>query len=170
MDLMGSFSSQRVNTFNFFHIRGILGDNSLIFLFDTGAVCPIVGTNNLFRQVDGFSEKKDRFEHILRDAITSQSIQPRQHKVANSQLVDSYPCVCHHVAIENTEEIDFYFDISLENISIPLLGGSFIDDCAYSHAINSSINITAIKERAGESYYNECNILDFDRVVAEYVN
>lgn len=60
-------------------------------------------------------------------------------------------------------------DCSSQVVIYMLLGGSFIDDCGYSHAINSSINITAIKERAGESYYNECNVLDFDRVVAKYI-
>ena len=51
MDLIASISSQKINTFNFFTVHGILGDDDLIFLFDTGAICPVVGVNSFFRKV-----------------------------------------------------------------------------------------------------------------------
>ena len=35
---MGSFSSKKVNTFNFFYVNGVIGDNELLFLFDTGSL------------------------------------------------------------------------------------------------------------------------------------
>ena len=122
----------------------------------------------MFASEDRFTDKKDKFEQILKKEIVEQNVEARKHKVANKQLVYSYPCVCHHVSIQDAGEIEFYFDITFDDMYLPLLGGSFIDDCAYSHAINSNINITAIKERAGESYYIGHNVLDFDKVVAEY--
>lgn len=74
----------------------------------------------------------------------------------------------HNVSIENTAKRDFYFDISFDEISIPLLGSSFIDDCAYSHAINGNLNITGMKNKTGTGYYDENNVLDFDAVVAKF--
>lgn len=60
------------------------------------------------------------------------------------------------------------FDISFDDISIPLLGSSFIDDCAYSHAINGNLNITGMKPQAGVGYYSGRNVLDFDKVAAAF--
>ena len=59
-------------------------------------------------------------------------------------------------------------DISFDEISIPLLGSSFIDDCSYSHSIGSSLSITAIKDNAGSVFYSEANVLDFNVVLKEY--
>ena len=165
MDLMASFSSRKVNTFNFFSFYGILGDNGLVFLFDTGAACPVVGINNFFDTSDD-SNDRTKLEQLLRDEIATQKVLPRPIplKAANNQPVTTYPCVCHHVSIENTRERDFYFDISFDDISIPLLGSSFIDDCAYSHAINGNLSITGMKQQAGVVYYTGRNVLEFDTV------
>lgn len=169
MDLIASFSSQKVNTFNFFVIRGIFGNAGLFFLFDTGAVCPVVGINNFF-DIGDESSSKSNLEQIIHQEITAQHISPRPIplKAANNQPVTTYPCVCHHVSIENTAERDFYFDISFDDISIPLLGSSFIDDCAYSHAINGNLNITGMKPQAGAGYYAGRNVLDFDKVAEKF--
>lgn len=169
MDLIASFSSQKVNAFNFFVLHGILGDDDLIFLFDTGAICPVVGVNSFFRK--GKTDlNQDTLAQILQNEINAQGVlsRPVPLKTANSQEITTYPCVCHHVSIENTAERDFYFDISFDDISIPLLGSSFIDDCAYSHAINGNLNITGMKPQAGASYYSGRNILDFDKVAAKF--
>ncbi len=168
MDLIASFDSQKVNTFNFFFLRGIFGSSGLFFLFDTGASCPVVGINNFFDKDD--IESKRLLEKIILDEITKQDIAPRPEplKAANSQPVTTYPCVSHGVSIENTKAQDFYFDISLDDISIPLLGSSFIDDCAYSHAINGNINITSMKPHTGADSYKYRNVLDFDEVSKKY--
>ena len=165
MDLMGSFSSKKVNTFNFFYVNGVIGDNELLFLFDTGAACPVVGVNSFF-DPDDEEVGRTALEAILKEEIIKRNVKPRPVplKAANSQEVTTFPCICHGVSIGNSPKRDFYFDISFEDISIPLLGGSFIDDCAYSHAINGNINITSIKENAGSSYYRGYNVLDFDIV------
>ena len=169
MDLMASFSSQKVNTFNFLSIKGILGDYGLIFLFDTGASCPVIGINNFFYD-ERDKEDRENLEKLIRNELTKQNVMPRPIplKAANSQPVTTYPCVCHRVSIENTAEQDFYFDISFDRISIPLLGSSFIDDCAYSHAINGNINITSMKQHAGADYYKDRNVLDFDEVAKKF--
>ena len=108
------------------------------------------------------------YKQILKGEISSQNVDIRRHKVANNQVIESYPCICHHVSIQGLEEMDFYFDITFSEMNSPLLGGSFIDDCAYTHSINSNINITAIKDHAGKEYYTGYNLLEFDKVVAEY--
>ena len=72
------------------------------------------------------------------------------------------------VSIEGTAERDFYFDFSFSDISLPLLGTSFSDDCAYNHAVNGSLNITSMKQQAGEGYYTGENVLDFDKVVEKF--
>lgn len=169
MDLIASFSSQKVNTFNFFVLHGLLGDDDLIFLFDTGAICPVVGVNNFFREVRS-DRNRNTLERILHNEIDVQGIvsRPVPLKTANNQEVSTYPCVCHHVSIENSTERDFFFDISFDDISIPLLGSSFIDDCAYSHAINGNLNITGMKPQAGVGYYSGRNVLDFDKVAAAF--
>lgn len=169
MDLMGSFNSTKVNTFNFFYVRGLMGDNELLFLFDTGAACPVVGINCLF---DADEEKKAILEQVIRDEIEAQNVdaRPIPLKAANSQEVTTYPCVCHNVSIGGTIDADFYFDIAFDDISIPLLGSSYIDDCSYNHAINGNIVITGTKEDVGKSFYMGYKVLDFGVVVKEYDN
>ena len=169
MDLMASFRSRKVNTFHFFSVYGILGDTGLVFLFDTGAACPVIGINNFFYENIDLNERSV-LEKLLKDELLKQAIMPRPVplKAANNQPVTTYPCVCHHVSIENTAKRDFYFDISFDDISIPLLGSSFIDDCAYSHAINGNLNITGMKPRAGAGYYADRHVLDFDKVAEKF--
>ena len=86
----------------------------------------------------------------------------------NSQELPSYPCVCHNASIENTEKWDFYFDISFDEINLPLLGSCFTDDCNYNHPINDQLIITEIKERTDSQYYQGYCVLNFDIVAAKY--
>ena len=62
----------------------------------------------------------------------------------------------------------FFFDISFDEISIPLLGSSFIDDCSYSHSIGGNLNITGICEKAGSGFYDGMNILDFNTILDRF--
>ena len=169
MDLIASFSSQRINAFHFFVIHGLMANKDLVFLFDTGASCPVLGVNSFFRDGDT-TNNRHILEQLLYNELSSQNILPRPipFKAANNQEMTTYPCVCHNVSIENTAERDFYFDISFDDISIPLLGSSFIDDCAYSHAINGNLNITGMKPQAGAGYYAGRNVLDFDKVAEKF--
>ena len=98
------------------------------------------------------------------------------HKVKTShfltvdgiQKVTTYPCVSHGISIEGTNERDFYFDFSFEDVSLPLLGTSFSDDCAYSHTINGTLTVTGMKKDAGMHYYEGRNVLDFDKVTSKF--
>ena len=168
MDLMASFSSRRINVFNFFYIYGMLDDNGLEFLFDTGAICPVVGVNNFFDDED--AKERRELEDILNEEIINQNVKcrPAPLKAANRQEVKTYPCVCNGISIERADVTDFYFDISFDDISVPLLGSSFIDDCAYNHTINGNVNITGIKNCAGASYYKGYNLLDFNKVATRF--
>ena len=169
MDLIASFSSQKVDTFHFFLITGLLGDDDLAFLFDPGAVCPLIGVNCFFRK-DKDATARKRLEKIVHDELTVQNVPPRSVplKAANSQKVVTFPCVCHNVSIENTARREFFFDLSFDEISIPLLGSSFTDDCAYRHSINGNLDITGIKADAGARYYKGTKVLNFDVVATKY--
>ena len=119
---------------------------------------------------DGYSTEKEAFESLLMKSINTQGLSPRPKplETANRQRVKTYPCVSHHVTIDNVQIDNFFFDISFDDISIPLLGSSFSDDCSYNHAINGNINITGMKNMPGESAYAGLDILDFDSIVEAY--
>ena len=173
MDLIASFSSQKIKNFHFFSISGLLPDNEdLVFLFDTGAICPIIGMNSFFPEKDSPEnlKKKEFFEKLLRKELISQNILLRTNplKTASNQEVRTYPCICKDVSISNAKELDFYFDFSFDEISIPLLGSSFIDDCSYNHSIGGNLNITTIKENAGAAFYDGFDILNFNKIIAKF--
>lgn len=168
MDLIASFNAHIIQTSHFITIDGILKNGVLHFLFDTGAVCSLIGTNSLFS--DNEHEKREKFIKILKNEIATQQIFPRANplKTANNQSITTYPCVSHNVSIEGTEHSDFYFDFSITDISLPLLGTSFSYDCTYSHTTNGILSITSMKKNAGSDYYSSYKVLDFDIVMAEY--
>lgn len=170
MDLIASFSSQKINRFHFFDINGILDeDKDLVFLFDPGAACPVIGVNSFFSEGDD-KKNRSRLEELIKSELAIQQILPRSKplKAANSQYVATYPCICHNVSIENTKRLDFYFDISFDEISIPLLGSSFTVDCGYVHTINGNLNITGMKDKPGADYYAGQKLLDFDTVADKF--
>ena len=144
MDLIASFSAHKIKTSHFLTVDGILKDDE--------------------------EEKKVTFKNILKDEITAQGIAPRTKPLlaANNQIVTTYPCVSHGVSIEGTSESDFYFDFSLQDVSLPILGTSFTDDCAYTHSINGNLTITGMRRNAGAGYYIGCKVLDFDVVMTKF--
>ena len=172
MDLIASFSSQRISIANFFIITGLLGDISPFFPFDTGAACSIVGVNSFFGKdrKGNYSANKIAFERILKEELDSLGILPRDDglKTANGQTITAYPSVCHNIKIHDITLDSFYFDISFDDVNTPLLGCSFSDDCAYSHSINGHINITGMKNNPGEEFYKNNTLLDFDIVRKRY--
>lgn len=172
MDLIASFHSHKIKNFHFFPVSGLTKNRDIIFLFDTGAVCPVIGSNNFFPKDSRSNrlKKEEPFRQLLQKEITAQGIFPRPKplKTANNQEVQTYPCICRNVSISNAGKIDFYFDISFAEISIPLPGSSFIDDCAYAHSIAGNLTITGIKEQAGAGFYTMINILDFNKVMNKF--
>lgn len=168
MDFIASFNAHKVRTSFFLTVDGILKEGILYFLFDTGAVCSLIGLNSLFP--DDAVEKKYIFKKIIEEELHSQHVEPRLEslRTANNQVVTTYPCLKKGVSIEGTANRDFYFDFSFSDISLPLLGTSFSDDCAYNHAVNGSLNITSLKQQAGAGYYTSQNILNFDKVVERF--
>ena len=168
MDLIASFSAHKVRTSHFLTVDGITDDGVLHFLFDTGAAVSLIGINSLFQ--DDEKDKIETFRRIVESEIESQNVIPRSNdlKTVTKQNVTTYPCVSHGISIEGTKQMDFFFDLSLEDISIPLLGSTFTDDCAYNHTINGILMITGMKDKAGSEYYNGYNVLDFDVVMRKY--
>ena len=172
MHSIASFSSERIRIANFFVIKGLLGRVNPFFLFDTGAACSLVGVNSFFSKDDGgnYSPDKEIFERILKEEIALQGIPARDDnlKTANNQPITAYPCICHDVKIQDVSLNAFYFDISFEDVNLPLLGFSFSDDCAYSHSINGHIVINGMKTSPAEDFYKRNKLLDFDKVRSRY--
>lgn len=171
MDLIASFSSQKLKKFNFFTIRRMFGERDIFFLFDTGASLPVVGVNSFFRKDgDDYPPEKYRFENFLKDRIASLGILPRDIplKTATNQDVESYPCVCRDVLIDTVTIKEFFFDVAFDEVHIPLLGTSFSDDCGYSHSINGNIIISSMKSNPGSGDYSGLNVLDFNQVVKDF--
>ena len=169
MDLIASFHAHKVKTSFFLTVDGISPDGILYFLFDTGAVCSLVGLNSLFPEENA---QRQAFAKVVRDELSAAQISPRPEslRTATNQSILTYPCVCHNVSIEGTDGRDFYFDFSFDNISLPLLGTSFSEDCSYSHTINGELNITGIKADAGKAHYSGRKVLDFDKVWETFAN
>ena len=173
MDLIASFHSHKIKKFHFFSVNGLLPDNeNLFFLFDTGAICPVIGINSFFAKENNpnYQKAKKTMEILVHKELSIQNVnaRPKPLRTANNQEVQTYPCICRNVSISNAGKIDFYFDISFAEISIPLLGSSFIDDCSYTHSISGNLTITGIKEKAGADFYTGINILDFNKTINKF--
>ena len=171
MDLIASFNSHKVRTFHFFRISGILKDEVLSFLFDTGAACSIVGVNNLVPGVAGDSTVvRQELERILMEEIRQQEVETRveSFRTASNDEIISYPCVCHNTSIEGSKSIDFYFDISMQEVNLPILGSNFLDECSYTHTIDGNVVISAIKPNPGSKPYLDRNLLNFNKVMDRY--
>ena len=86
MDLIASFSSQRVRTFQFFKLRGILDDDTLTFLFDTGAAYSVIGINNLIPSKSNHESDEQllALEKIIRDEIKKQGVSERAQRLKSA--------------------------------------------------------------------------------------
>ncbi len=168
MDLIASFNALKVRTSHFLTVDGILKDGVLHFLFDTGAAVSLIGLNCLFPEDE--HRKITLLESIVKDELSSQQVVPRPdpYKTANNQNVTTFPCVSHGVSIEGAKAIDFYYDFSFDDVSLPLLGTTFSEDCAYHHTIGGMLTVTGIKENPGLSIYQGINVLDFDIVIKQF--
>ena len=82
MDLIASFHSHKIKKFHFFSINGLLPEKeNLFFLFDTGAVCPVLGINSFFDKDNNpnYLEEKAFLEKIVREELSIQDINPTFH-------------------------------------------------------------------------------------------
>ena len=66
-----------------------------------------------------------------------------------------------------TKPITFYFHIYLGNISIPLIGFDYIDDCTYYHKAVGILEVISVADNAGKRFYPEA-VLDFNKILDEY--
>lgn len=173
MDLIASFSSQQVHAFHFFKITGLINNQIMNFLFDSGAAYSIVGINHLVKAGDVKNKERviDRMRQGFIEEARVQGISERKEKLraANNEPIITYPCVCHNVSIEGSAAIDFYFDFSLTEINLPLLGGSFMNDCSYSHPVGGSVIVSGMTDRPGTEMYRGLHVVDFrkmtDRII-----
>ena len=169
MDLIASFSSHTVRSFHFFKIKGLIRNQIMSFLFDTGAAYSVIGVNHLIEP--GHHADEDR-KHRLRDLFieeaTRQGIKERSERLraANNTAIVTYPCKCSDVSIEGTPPIDFFFDFSLGDINLPLLGGCFMNDCAYNHGIEGSVIVTGMRNNPGMELYRNIPTVDFAQAIS----
>lgn len=169
MDLIASFSSQTVRSFHFFKLKGLIHNQIMNFLFDTGAAFSVIGVNHLLKPGQHTDEVK---KQLLREAFIKESkrqgIKERGEnlRAANNAMIVTYPCICHGVSIEGAAEMDFCFDFALSDINLPLLGGSFMNDCTYSHSIDGSVIVSGMKDNPGMGLYRNIPVVDFNRAVS----
>ena len=173
MDLIASFSSQTVRSFHFFKLRGLIHNQIMSFLFDTGAAYSVVGINHLLKPGQYTDEnKKQQLREAFIEESKRQGIKERSERLrtVNNAMIVTYPCICHGVSIEGAAEMDFCFDFSLSDINLPLLGGSFMNDCTYSPSINGSVIVSGMKDNPGMSLYRNVPVVDFNLAVSNMQN
>ena len=152
MDLIASFHAHKVKSSFFLTVDGISPDGILYFLFDTGAVCSLVGLNSLFPEENAQCQA---FAKVVRDELSAAQISPRPEslRTATNQSILTYPCVCHNVSIEGTDGRDFYFPSSIhECILAPCSSGA---DAASLYRMVCEINAayTPLEEQLSDNVY-----------------
>ncbi len=78
-----------------------------------------------------------------------------------------YPCRFRGASISGTKPIDLYFFLHLGNVSVPLLGFDYIDDCSYHHSIGGDFVVNAVADEVGKRFYPD-SVIDFNRVLDQF--
>ena len=140
--------------------------DSVYFQLDTGAGMSLIGLNTIC----GDDEKKKEILHRIILEESSRFGIKEEVMVAQTvtrEEVNLYPCRCEGVSVSNTAPKPLYFHIYLGDVSMPLLGFDYIDDCTCHHTINGNFIITAIADTVGKRFYPE-KVLDFNKILEEY--
>lgn len=175
MHLVTSIVSKEVNHLHFFNMSGLFPQNDVAFLFDTGAARSIIDLQSVQRFIIKKSTVYNqinfvKLKDIIRDEIEKQGIIPWEDglRAANCSLITSYPCVCQGISFKNSGKFDFYFDFTFDEMVVPLLGNSFLDDSTYTHKAGGTLEITTISDNPGRQCYQDCRTLNFNEVVRKF--
>lgn len=164
---VASFSLLKINRSFLINVRKLQGDDDAkLFLFDTGASISLLGINSF---VGEDMRAGDILKDILETEIRTKQITPYREtlKSITNEPVTAYPCKCDEVLISGINPITFYFHIYLGNVSMPVLGFDYIDDCSFVHSISGGVDITAVASDPGKRFYPD-NLIDFNFVMKEY--
>ncbi len=168
MGLTASFESDIIKTAHFFNLRNMFTDTYVRLLFDTGATYSVIGINNILDSLE--ESTHNSLKQILYEEINKQGIMKRDYplRTATGKALDVYPSVLHDALIGSVTPFDFYFELTEDHLEEPILGRSYSDDCAYSHAIQGKIRITGVSDNPGYRLYAKTSVLDFNRVMDRY--
>lgn len=165
MQLLDSFSAKHIGKSYILTIDGFRrNDETMVFQFDTGASATLIGLNSIVD--DGKEERKELLKGIIMDEIKAKNVLPYnpKAKTVTNEEVEIFPCVINDVSIMGTAPRTLYFHIYLGDVSMPLLGFDFIDDCTFHHSKNGDMEILAVPDDAGKAYYTG-SVIDFNAVL-----
>ena len=167
MELQASFSFPKRKRSYFAVIYNLLGEGTTnVFHFDTGASISLIGLNTI---CGDDPQRCEALKSIILDEIKNLGVLPYQESlqtVTQDELI-VYPCKCEGVFIQGSAEITFYFHVYLGNISLPLLGFDYIDDCSFKHSIRGNLFVQAVANDVGKRFYPD-KVVDFNKVIRKY--
>lgn len=168
MEYVNSFSTTKAGKAYIVNVYNIHPDGDvMVFQVDSGASVSFMGLNSFCDP-----DKTDEY-NILRDIVSDEIRNGHFERFKNSastatqEEVELYPCKMDNVSISDTAPITLYFCLYLGNVSMPLLGFDYIDDCTYNHRIAGDIIFTAVAEDIGKRFYPD-KVIDFNRVIDRF--
>ena len=167
MRSLGSFSTIRNNATFYVRVKHFRWDaEDVFFQFDTGAAVSLIGLNTI---CDDDEKKKDILRKLILREVSHKGIDPHRGnpKTVTRQELVVYPCKMDGVSIMGTHPITLFFHVYLGDVNTALLGYDYIDACAFRHAIGGDIDISAVADHVGRTYYPG-RVLDFSSVLKEY--
>ena len=166
MEYVASFHLTKLNNSYFVGIKGLRRDGKMLpFLVDTGASISLVGLNTIS---DRLSDRK-LLKEITKEAIQQEHITAysERFKTVTAESIEVYPCKCSGISVSDTLPITLYFGLFLGDITLPLLGFDYLDDCTYHHSIGGDLLISAVAKDIGKRFYPD-NVLDFNSILDSY--
>ena len=168
MEYVGSFNAIKTGKAYVVYVYDLHPDGDIMpFQVDTGASVTFLGLNSFCNP-----ERKNDYE-LLKRIIEKEIILGKFEGVKDSastatrEEVEMYPCKYKGVSISGTRPITLYFYIYLGDVSVPLLGFDYIDDCSYHHSIGGELVVNAVAEDVGKRFYPD-NLMDFNRIMETF--
>ena len=164
---VASFSTIKVNKSYYVHVDGVRRDlENLYFQVDTGASISLIGLNTI---CDEDSTRKNVLKTVIRKEVGTYGIIPfkERPRTVTGEQVEVFPCKLNGVSVMGTNPFTFFFCVYWGNISVPLLGYDYLDDCTYHHVAGGVVEILGVTEHPGRRFYSD-NILDFNKVLDKY--
>lgn len=167
MEYAASFSTIKFGKAYIVDVRNLRRDKrSIPFQVDSGASMSLIGLNTICGKNE---EKAKILKEIVVSEIQSASVNrylQRPKTITNEEVI-VYPCKCGGISVCGTLPVTLYFHFFLGDITLPLLGFDFLDDCSYHHSIGGDLLISAMAKDIGKRFYPD-NVLDFNDILDRY--
>ena len=168
MEYVGSFNAIKTGKGYIVNIYNLHPDGDIMpFQFDTGASVTFLGINS-------FCDEENKEEYELLRNIVKEEIADGKYDVvkdsastATKEEVYMYPCRYDGVSISGTKPIVLYFFLYLGDVSVPLLGFDYIDDCSYHHSIGGELVVNAVAQDVGKRFYPN-TVIDFNKIIERF--